>query len=71
MDYPTMVASSEFLSRIFGLGIYLQGYDLWANGYGIGAGTNDFDSDGLNNLYEYGLDGNPTNGLDRGTLPVS
>jgi hypothetical protein len=24
----------------------------------------------VNNLYEYGLGGNPTNRLDRGTLPV-
>ena len=70
MYYPTMVACSEFLSGVFGLGIYLEGYDLWAHGYGIGAGTNDFDFDGLNNLYEYGVDGDPTSALDRGTLPV-
>jgi fibronectin type 3 domain-containing protein len=43
----------------------LEGYALWASGWGvdIGASTNDFDSDGLSNLYEYGMDGNPTNGL--------
>jgi hypothetical protein len=44
----------------------LTGYDLWAAGWGtndIGHGTNDFDLDGLNNLYEYGLDGNPVDGL--------
>jgi acetyl esterase/lipase len=70
MHYPTLVACSEFLSRAFGLGIYLEGYDLWAHGYGIGAGTNDFDFDGLKNLYEYGVGGNPTNALDRGTLPI-
>ena len=37
MYYPTMVACSEFLSRVFGLGIYppaLEGYELWAAGWG-------------------------------------
>ena len=50
----------------------LSGYDQWAAGWStnIGTATNDFDFDGLNNLYEYGVDGNPTNQLDRGTLPV-
>ena len=70
MNYPTMVASSKFMSRVFGLGVYLGGYSQWAAGYGIGAGTNDYDSDGINNLTEYGLDGNPTNGQNRGTLPT-
>jgi acetyl esterase/lipase len=73
MYYPTMVASSEFLSGVFGLGIYppaLEGYALWADGYGIGAATNDFDLDGLDNLYEYGVDGDPTDDLDQGTPPL-
>lgn len=48
----------------------LEGYDQWAFDYGVGTETNDSDADGLNNLYEYGLDGNPTNELDRGTMPV-
>ena len=70
-----MVACSEFLSRVFALGIYppaLEGYGLWAAGWGadIGAGTNDFDLDGLNNLYEYGVDGDPTNEFNQGTQPV-
>ena len=49
-----------------------QGYDLWATQWDvdIGSSTNDYDYDDLSNLYEYGLGGNPTNGLDRGTLPV-
>ncbi|QHI69820.1 right-handed parallel beta-helix repeat-containing protein [Tichowtungia aerotolerans] len=43
-------------------------YAAWAGGWGvdIGAETNDFDGDGLNNLYEYGLGGNPVDAADRG-----
>jgi hypothetical protein len=50
----------------------LKGYDLWVTGWGtnIGATTNDFDSDGMNNLYEYGLGGNPTNGLTPTNAPA-
>ena len=50
----------------------LTGYDQWAAGWSnsIGAATNDFDSDGLNNLYEYAFDGNPTNGLAPTNLPL-
>ena len=50
----------------------LEGYDLWATTWStdIGAATNDFDSDGINNLYEYAMDGNPTNGLAPTNLPV-
>ena len=47
-----------------------SGYELWASTNGVGAATNDFDNDGLNNLTEYGLNGNPTNALDQGTLPL-
>jgi len=46
------------------------GYDSWASDHGVGAAANDDDADGMNNLYEYALDGNPTNALDQGTLPV-
>jgi hypothetical protein len=48
----------------------LTGYDQWASANGAGAATNDFDSDGVNNLAEYALGGNPTNALNQGTLPV-
>jgi hypothetical protein len=50
----------------------LEGYDLWAAGWkaDIGASTNDMDFDGLNNLYEYGLGGDPTNRLNMGSLPM-
>ncbi len=48
------------------------GYAGWAGGWGvdIGADTNDYDADGLNNLYEFGLGGDPTNVLDQGTSPT-
>jgi len=49
-------------------------YVLWTVGYGL-IGTNanmtaNSDGDPLNNLYEYGLGGVPTNGNDIGILPV-
>lgn len=46
-------------------------YDSWASSWGvdIGASTNDYDQDGLSNIYEYGLGGNPTNSADQGTSP--
>jgi hypothetical protein len=46
-------------------------YASWAGGWDvvIGAETEDYDSDGLLNLYEYGLGGNPTNGFVNGNLP--
>ena len=48
------------------------GYDAWVSRWGqdIGTQTDDPDNDGLENLYEYGLNGDPTNGLDRGIPPV-
>ena len=49
-----------------------EGYAGWAGGWGvdIGAETNDYDADGLSNLYEFGLGGDPTNALDQGTAPT-
>ena len=45
-------------------------YAAWVDGYDLtgsdAAATNDYDLDGLNNLYEYGLGGDPTNELDQG-----
>ncbi|HKL22911.1 MAG TPA: hypothetical protein VJ904_13975, partial [Tichowtungia sp.] len=48
------------------------GYAQWAADWttDIGATTNDFDADGLNNFGEYALGGNPTNALDHGTPPA-
>ncbi len=47
-------------------------YTDWACGWEgcIGTETNDFDGDGLSNVYEFGLGGDPTNAFDRGTSPV-
>jgi len=47
------------------------GYAGWAAGWGvpIGVETNDYDNDGLLNVYEYGLGGDPTNAADQGTAP--
>lgn len=49
----------------------IRGYDVWANDWGvdIGSNTNDYDGDGLDNLGEYGLGGDPTNSLDKGYVP--
>ncbi|MCF7818816.1 MAG: hypothetical protein K9M54_13145 [Kiritimatiellales bacterium] len=46
-------------------------YVTWAGTWGvdIGAKTNDYDGDGLSNVYEFGLGGDPTNNLNRGTSP--
>jgi hypothetical protein len=52
----------------------LAQYVYWAASYGgtalIGSPTNDYDGDGLANLMEYALGGNPTNNLDTGTAPT-
>ena len=42
---------------------------MWASNYGVGT-TTDYDSDGLSNLYEYAMDGDPTDGLPPANLPV-
>ena len=52
----------------------LPPYVKWANQYpSMGSETNqtdDPDLDGLNNLYEWGLGGNPTNSADLGHVPA-
>ncbi|MEA2068912.1 MAG: hypothetical protein U9P12_06915, partial [Verrucomicrobiota bacterium] len=47
------------------------GYDAWSTGWGedLSDPNGDFDNDGLSNLYEYGLGGDPTNSADQGTSP--
>lgn len=51
--------------------VEVVGYDAWAEGWdaNLGAATDDYDGDGLNNLGEYGLGGDPTDGSDRGIAP--
>lgn len=48
---------------------YVQWTEQWAPA-DVSVQTNDYDEDGLDNLNEYALDGNPTNALDQGTLPT-
>ncbi len=52
----------------------LTAYDTWMISYGLSGSdaglTHDYDEDGANNLYEYGLDGNPTNDKLTGMDPV-
>jgi hypothetical protein len=68
--------NNQFLVDTFtvasGSGAPPYSYGQWASGWStnIGVAANDFDLDGLDNLYEYGLDGDPTNALDQGTLPT-
>jgi len=47
-------------------------YSDWDTQWGVALGsqTNDYDGDGINNFTEYAFDGDPTNSLDFGTLPV-
>ncbi len=56
---------------IFGGPITATGYEGWAIGYSlVEPPTGDDDKDGLSNLYEYGLGGDPTDEFDQGTSPV-
>lgn len=52
----------------------LSGYAGWIDGFNLSGGqdaaTADPDGDGINNLYEYGLGGDPTNSMVIGTLPL-
>ena len=66
---PHVGYSSKFDN--FALRLIVGGYEGWTTGWGtdIGAKTDDFDHDGLVNIYEYGLGGDPTNALDQGTSP--
>ena len=51
-------------------GTVFVGYEMWSVGYALVEGSGgDDDSDGLINLYEYGLGGDPTNSADQGIAP--
>jgi hypothetical protein len=49
---------------------YLPGYVGWASGQGIGGGNEDDDLDLRDNLYEYALNGDPTDDQNLGEEPV-
>ncbi len=69
--FSTTMSESELVSRGQTLAtkwgaIAASGFDVWALDWGvnIGSTTNDYDNDGVLNLAEYALNGNPTNGFD-------
>ncbi len=72
-NQPTAAAGGSYVSSFRIDAVMDSGFAVWATGWGVDIGdeTDDYDSDGLSNLYEYGLGGNPTNSLDQGTAPVS
>jgi hypothetical protein len=49
-----------------------DGYDAWSVSFNenIGTEANDYDGDSMNNLYEYALNGDPTDPADTGTDPI-
>ena len=64
------LAIDTFEMDISTLPVFATAYDAWSNSYALVEGpAGDDDSDGLANLYEYGLGGDPTNALDQGTSP--
>ncbi|RKX38053.1 MAG: hypothetical protein DRP64_16360, partial [Verrucomicrobia bacterium] len=52
--------------------VWVDSYTVWALGWGVDLGsvTNDVEPDGMNNLVEYALGGNPTNADAAAVLPV-
>lgn len=67
-------AGASYIDNIGISGVYTQalsGFDLWASDYPTltGGQLGDDDNDGLINLYEYGLGGDPTNAASIGHVP--
>lgn len=62
------VDGNNLVLNVTGLG----GYSSWAGGWGedLSDPYGDFDEDGLLNIYEYGLNGDPTNNTNTGTSPT-
>ena len=69
-DYFRMIYDSD--SNRTTIEAVVAGYDFWSTGWivDIGAKTNDYDGDLLDNLYEYAVGGDPTNALDMGYVPT-
>jgi hypothetical protein len=70
MSGNSILGEVDFINLAFS-GAPLGGYEGWALewGVGLGAATDDYDGDGLLNVCEYGLGGNPTNPADQGFSP--
>ena len=72
LDDATLIAEREALVEKW-VGD-TTGYGTWAgqwDGVDLGATTNDYDNDGILNINEYGLDGNPTNNtVEPAVLPI-
>jgi len=74
--FTSTLSTLDFDAQLEGLvnkWIGTPSFANWATQWGvdIGSETNDYDNNGLSNLEEYGLDGNPTNGTqDPAILPV-
>jgi sialate O-acetylesterase len=66
-------SSAAFIDNV-SLTLHNSAYDLWAKDYGLTGGnasaTYDMEPDGLDNLMEYGLGGNPTNDDAATILPA-
>jgi hypothetical protein len=62
----------NFSLQVLPAPVFLEGFDLWADGWGVELGgmTADYDGDFLSNLAEYALGGDPTSALDRGVAPT-
>jgi len=66
MHLPTLHAASKHLRKVFGLT-----YGLWAQAHSLSNGpSGNDDGDALNNLYEFGMGGDPTNPADIGIVPT-
>ncbi|NJL18849.1 MAG: hypothetical protein HC901_00545 [Bdellovibrionaceae bacterium] len=68
------LAYFDNVSVSLGSSLLMDPYDIWALAHGgealIGPPTHDYDGDGLVNLGEYALDGDPANRMDTGEPPV-
>ncbi|MCF7817602.1 MAG: LamG domain-containing protein [Kiritimatiellales bacterium] len=70
--YNTALTDGE-LSALFNSSTVVPqtAYEAWSNSYSLVYGPDgDDDSDGLSNLYEFGLVGDPTNSTDTGIAPT-
>lgn len=63
-EWNTAPSVTNTFEVIFGV------YAAWSDAFGVvGTATDDDDNDGINNLLEYALNGNPTNGVNNIKVP--